>query len=431
MKKPWIAIHAVFAAAAIAVAAGFAVNYGLRVKKYEEAYEQSCRSALFEVSECLRSIDTALSKGMYARSDAMMLTLSNEIWRQAELAKRALSSLPASDIALDKTSGFLSQVGAFCFSLSKKAVTGGSISDEDRQSLSALSGTATQMSSELSALYDASTAESFFEATPENLAGFASGLSDMESALPSSPTLIYDGPYSDHISRRVPLYALYGVECSEEDVFRAARQFFQAEPELIYKTEDPDNPLFCFGFEDRYLTVTGRGGHLLSYYESFIPGEGNVSGEDAVVYGSEYLRELGYTDMTASYRYCAGGICYINYAFTDGETVYYPDLIQVGVSLDDGHVTFFNARGYLNNHGERGFSHTLTEAQAAEMLSLPAKEKGRLCVIPSQGENELLCWEFLCADENGTNFLFYINAETGIDEVIFILIEDENGKLTV
>ena len=431
MKKNWLVIYSVVITAALVATAGFAVSSQSLVRQYEDAYQQSCRNTLFEVSECLRSIDNDLSKSIYARSNGMMLTLSNDIWRQAELAKRALASLPVSDLSLDRTSGFLSQVGAYCFSLSKKAAAGGELSDTDRAGLTSLSQTASKMADELSALYDSSVAEGFFGATPDDLAGFSSGLSDIESALPESPTLIYDGPYSDHITKRTPVYVQKGEAVSQERAGRTAADFLGGQVEILYKTEDESNVLYCFGQGDSFVTVTGIGGHILGFYESTVPGEAAITNEDAAKAAEDFLGELGYDSMVPSYFYDAGGICYINFAYSQDGVICYPDLIQVGVSLDSGRVTYLNAEGYLNNHTARELSATLSLEQASALLPLPSLEEGRLCIVPSQGENELLCYEFLCADENGRHYLFYINAKTGDDEVIFILIEDQNGTLTV
>jgi len=37
----------------------------------------------------------------------------------------------------------------------------------------------------------------------------------------------------------------------------------------------------------------------------------------------------------------------------------------------------------------------------------------------------------VCKDENGANVIVYINAATGQEENMYILLEDENGMLVV
>ena len=55
----------------------------------------------------------------------------------------------------------------------------------------------------------------------------------------------------------------------------------------------------------------------------------------------------------------------------------------------------------------------------------------RLALIPSPGQNELLTYEFKCLGRNNQNVLVYVNATTGEEEQILILVINENGVLTV
>ena len=74
-----------------------------------------------------------------------------------------------------------------------------------------------------------------------------------------------------------------------------------------------------------------------------------------------------------------------------------------------------------------------SEAEAREKLStsFSIEEEGKLCIIPSLGKNEILCYEFKATGANEKKYLCYVNANSGVEENIFILIEDENGVLTV
>ena len=48
-------------------------------------------------------------------------------------------------------------------------------------------------------------------------------------------------------------------------------------------------------------------------------------------------------------------------------------------------------------------------------------------MIPTDGGNEVFCYEFLLEGENDA--LVYIYAKTGREENILILLQDENGTL--
>ena len=52
-------------------------------------------------------------------------------------------------------------------------------------------------------------------------------------------------------------------------------------------------------------------------------------------------------------------------------------------------------------------------------------------MIPTGGEHEVLCHEFKCETETGSHMLVYLNAATGQEENILLLLEDESGTLTL
>ena len=55
----------------------------------------------------------------------------------------------------------------------------------------------------------------------------------------------------------------------------------------------------------------------------------------------------------------------------------------------------------------------------------------RLAVIPTDSVEEKLCYELACRSDSGENVLVYVNAMTGEEEDILILLTVEGGVLTV
>ena len=70
------------------------------------------------------------------------------------------------------------------------------------------------------------------------------------------------------------------------------------------------------------------------------------------------------------------------------------------------------------------------DARTAVDDSLTILSSG-LAVIPTSGQYELLCREFICQTPDGMHVIVYINAETGIEENLLMLIENENGTLAL
>ncbi len=445
MNKTAKIFLSIFIVGAFAVAIGFIFSLNSQLTRYKRAYELGYRRAFTELVGSVNNIDSDLSKGVYAQSPSMLVTLATDIYRHSEAAKSALSVLPTSDVSLERTSSFISQVGDFSVSLARSAARGDTISDEARQNLQALNDTATQISAELTELYSGSESNGFFDvsssealSSEENKGvSFVSGMSSLESSLPDSPVLIYDGPYSSHITQTVPQYLQAGGEpINAGDARTIAARFLGISPDtlsLTAKTADP--VVYTFANESGdVISVTAVGGHVVSYSQNVVPGAAAYDGAQATEAAKSFLMARGYQNMTVSYYYTMNGVCYINFEYEDQGVIIYPDLVQVGVAMDTGKITYFQANGYLNNHREgRDLTAALSEAEAREKLSssFSIEEEGRLCIIPSLGKNEILCYEFKATGANNKQYLCYVNANSGVEENIFILIEDENGVLTV
>ena len=147
----------------------------------------------------------------------------------------------------------------------------------------------------------------------------------------------------------------------------------------------------------------------------------------------DMLDALGYANMESSYHEISGNVCIFHFSAFQNGVVCYTDLVKVGVALDSGRVVQLDARGYLMNHHNRSLPTLgLTQQQAAQQLSpLLQAESCRLALIPSAGQQERLCYEFLCRGRQDRLVLVYLNAATGVQEDLLLLQIGENGTLTV
>ena len=101
--------------------------------------------------------------------------------------------------------------------------------------------------------------------------------------------------------------------------------------------------------------------------------------------------------------------------------------------MDNGEIVGYDARGFLVNHTKRSYPDKLySKLKAQEKVSVQLKVTGsQLCVIPTDSLGEKLCYEFKCKANNGRNVLVYIDAQTGEEEQILLLVETPTGTLTV
>lgn len=142
---------------------------------------------------------------------------------------------------------------------------------------------------------------------------------------------------------------------------------------------------------------------------------------------------MGYTGMKETYYTKQENILTINYAYVENEIMMYPDLIKVKIALDDGEILGMEATGYLNNHVIRDLTENIvSEEEASATLNSNLEILNvSMAVIPLEDENiEVYCYEFKGKVEN-KEFLVYINAETGEEEEILVILETEGGTLTI
>ena len=151
--------------------------------------------------------------------------------------------------------------------------------------------------------------------------------------------------------------------------------------------------------------------------------------EQARKKAKRFLSNNDMLSFTESYYFTDEGVCVINFAYLDGETICYTDLIKVGVAMDTGEIVLFEASGYLSNHKERAFEtpkYTLGEARliVSDQLNV---NKTALALIPTPN-GEKRCYEFIC-DDKGQEILVYINVTSLDEEEILILIKGNGGIL--
>jgi len=135
--------------------------------------------------------------------------------------------------------------------------------------------------------------------------------------------------------------------------------------------------------------------------------------------------------MKPTYYLKQGGAVTINYAYEQENVTIYPDLIKVKIALDNGEILGMETSGYLNNHTERTIEEptiSMDEAKSKLNKNLEITSEG-LAIIPTEWRTEIFCYEFKGKVDN-TDFLVYINAKTGREENILVIINTPDGILT-
>ena len=426
-----------FLTAAALTLAAIAVRENNRAETTQTQLQYGYMRAVEDLSLSLDNIKTTLSKGFYSNSPTMMTQLSAKLWSEASAAKAALAQLPVEELNLEQTYKFLSQVGNYSKSLSEKFSGGEELSGDEKENLKTLYGYAEDLSNKMWQM-ERRIENGELSFTDINTSGAQSvsvteGFTDFEEGFSNYPTLIYDGPFSDHILEKEPLMVKGKQEVTKEQAAEKAKQASGADSLVISDEEGGKMPSYVFENTNTVVSVTKQGGFFSYMLKYRSVGEPSLSATQATAVAKDYMKTLGIENMTETYYELNGGMCICNFAGTQNGVVLYTDLIKIGVALDDGEILSFDARGYITNHTTRDLdTPSITEEEAAAKLSKTLNiMETNLCVIPSDGMNERYCYEFLCTEPDGKQVLVYINADSGEEEQILLLQISGNGRLTV
>lgn len=398
--------------------------------------------SLSTLEACMSSINTNLTKGLYANTTPMLSSMAISLTRDAASAKNSLSALPLSDTQLDNMLKFLSQVGAFVSTLDRKLSLGESITSEERNQLKQLIDVSQKLLSELDTITqgveDGSVsfkqAGSTLQKSTDQSMQIDSAFGDAEQTLTDYPTLIYDGPFSDHILNQSPKTLEGKSDISKEKALEIASDFIGVDKSTLRFDSETNGVIETYNFfvDSINISVCKKGGAVLYLLGSSSAGESVITPEQAVENAKSFLSAKGYENMKESYYSTQDGICTVNFAYDNEGVICYPDLIKLSVSLETGNIISFDARGYIMNHTDRPPVQSKISADEAKMSvsDYLTVMSSRLAVIPTDYKTEKTAYEFHCKTPNEQEVLVYIDVLTAKEDDILLLLYSDGGILT-
>ena len=433
----------------IAAALIWGINKQKSVKALETNIENSYNRAFSELTDYIDSIDIKLTKAQLAHTPAQLASISNDIFSEAAEAKSCLGQLPSSQVQLDKTSKFLAQVGDYTYVLAQTMIKGEEISEEQYATLAKLNEYASSLKENLSKIQADIYAGNIRLSEMNNRkkgniaeadgGGILESMENVEKAFDEYPSLIYDGPFSEHIENRSPVMLENAAEISVEEAQKRAAEFLGEKGRKLQPTGSTENtqiPAYNFsaatGSSSISVSITKKGGHVLYFLDNVSVGDAKIDVAEATERAMKFLEEHGVYNMVSSYYEKRDNVATINFAYSQNGVTCYSDLIKVRVALDNGTVVGMESNGYLMNHSERSLSEPKLSAEEAREKILPTLEvtPSGLALIPKDSLKEVLCYEFK-GNFKGRNFIIYINADNGREENILLLLESPEGILTV
>ena len=430
---------AVFIALTFSAISGYSI-----ATKYKQNLESVYTRALNELTDYLDNIEHSLNKLLYSNTSSKQNSLLSQLSTESNSAKTALAELPIEKTSLDGINRFLSQTGNYSAYLSKSVLPERTLSSNEKDNLSSLEAYAKEICSALR-----SSTVSFHDGniaigkslTVSNLNlnstsddfGFSDNFKNLEENFTNYPTLIYDGPFSDHIMQRSPQYLNGKDAVSIEEAQQIAADFINRQKETVKYVEEcyGNLPTHKFSCDNIEVTITKIGGVVNYMLNSTSPKSTSISFEEAKNISNTFLNNKGFQSMSEKYYEINNNICTINYAYMQNDIACYSDLIKVGIALDTGEIISFQATGFIMNHKNRPDKiPQLSKEEAMKSVSPDLKITNYdLVYSPTTGLNEVMCYEFECKTPLDETLLVYVNANTGMEEEIFTVITSENGKL--
>ena len=422
--------------------------------QYEIALENYYQRLFYDVKGHVDKVQVSLSKALLATTKERNVLLFSQIMNDAASAKDKLAQMPLSHADIGATEKFLTQASDYSYYIIQKHLEGQEITPEQREAIKNIQQNTVAFNEELNILADSMTEKNFIvgmaRAGRENknnetasTNSLVTSLVNLDKEVAKSPELIYDGPFADQMLNKKPV----GLSNQKVDMQKAQKialefignkdigniQAFE-QGEGIDQTKIPS---FMFQVESNqgkdhitYISVSKNGGKVLNMNNTRGVNEKNLSVDEGQKKAAEYLEQKGFKNMEANYNLQYDGTVLYNFAYKENDITIYPDLIKIKVALDTGEIVGFDAAAYYLNHQKRDLGEiSLTQEQAREVVKTDFKiDSIRLALIP-KGEKEVICYEFKGKYE-GSDFIVYINAQTGQEEQILQIIKNENGTLT-
>ena len=417
-------------------------------EKSDNVQKNSYDYSFSELVNYVNNIENYLAKSMISKSITHNAETLSKIWRDSNLAIVYMENIPFDDTGSSKSIKFLNHVSDYTYELAKKSINGEELANQDIENLKVLYRYANDLKNTLNEMAreinngvlswdDLKNTSKLAFSDDENINIFSS----IESNFDDYEGLIYDGAYSDYIIKNQKL-GLIGDEIDGETAKNKIKEIWSKDEveDIKEGSNSTGGDIDSYNFSVKLkghsneidISISKKGGWIIEIINDRVVSEEKIANEEAISKGKEFLNRLGYMNMKETYSLKEENIVTINYAYEEDGILMYPDLIKVKVALDNAEILGIEAAGYLNSHTDRHLATNIISVEEArnELYSNINIEHERKAVIPLDNNQEVYCYEFEGTVED-TRFLVYINAETGKEEEILILLETEGGTLTI
>ena len=419
---------------------------------YHTYLDMHFQRQFYELIGHVENAQVNLSKAMISASNKDTAQFLNDTTNQSYMAQEKLTQLPFHHGGIRDTERFLSQLGDYCTAMANKSLNGIALDEKELHTMVELCNYANHLSEQLIKLQQQIVAGGVnfgdlrregnknLKRVEDQMKSFS--LINFEERMQEYPKLIYDGSFSDHLKDVKPKLA--GEKISKEEAVNIISDAFEKHRHSNIrvigniKNQPIDGYYISISDEnspDGYeatAAVSKIGGKIIWYMDPVLSGNNNINKENAIKKAEDFLKKIGLNNMEATYSMKDDGQMVINFAHKQDGVLIYSDLAKVKLALDNGDIIGFEAQEYLTNHYERNIEKPkISKQEARNKLSDEVKKENvRLAIIPIAGGKEVLTYEFK-VKFGQDYYLIYIDANTGQQRKVLLMINQKNGTLII
>lgn len=447
------AVVSVCSVIAVTLLLTYGIYFNIKAEENNRTSQNHYQQTFYDLINYLEDTENYIFKAMVSGSENNTSKMLDEAWKNSVQAEACIAMLPLDSNLTSNASKYLVQMSDMARTWSDRAE--GGLTDEEYETLNQMYGYA----QDLTGIFETMAVEVIQNpGSWDNLSTISTDVFNQTStdekysyfngfteSFTDYPTLIYDGPFSDS-EESGEKKDLPGDEYTSDAGSAKLKFYYKSmgvETSAITYTGSNDHKgitllNYDVAFSDgnkAYISLTQDGGFFYSISMFKDVASTKLSNEEAVSRGEEILKSMNISDMKSSY-YSLGGNCItVNYCYYKDGIMYYPDMIKLKLSLEDGSLMGYEAHSYVLNH----FNRTEYDPASVEIDEASAKNKispnltvdsVSLSVTPGENSGETFAYEVKCHGF-GRTVLVYIDVISGEEKDILILIEDSNGTLTV
>ncbi len=434
----WLA--AVISLGAVTLALGAALTYTLIASNGLRAdMASNITYNVYELSSVLDNLDGNLAKASVATSKREQAKILSDIAVESELAEAILERMPLECQSCEKLTSFINKMGDSAKGMLIDIASGKGLSDSQKAALEYMYATNMQLKTAINGVACKTCPKDMLKSLKGEGGILQSSFEDLENMSYQTPTEIQDGPFAEN-KRGLNAKALEGLEeISATQAEERAKEYFAnygfegvtCTGECTLNGFSAYNIALSSKDGEAYAQISKKGGRVILFDSFKECSEKNFSVERCIDIAEDFLKELGYSRLTAVWTSENTTTCNLNFVATCGDTLIYPDMIKVKVCEERGIVTGVEALAYNLNHVERSLQRAkITPEQAmGRMNSELSADSCKLAVIDLDGK-ELLCYELIAEGDSGIYYI-YIDANTGEQAQTLVQINTKQGKALI